>query len=121
MKHNPVNWFEIYVQDMARAKKFYESVFQLKLKKIDSPDTEMWRFPMDVERFGASGSLVKMEGVTSGGNSTMVYFICTDCAAEASRVTAPEDVFTSKRRPSVSTASLHWPSTPKAICSVCTQ
>ncbi len=88
MKHNPVNWFEIYVQDMDRAKRFYESVFQLKLKKIDSPDTEMWGFPMDVNRFGASGSLVKMEGVHSGGNSTIIYFICNDCAVEASRVEA---------------------------------
>jgi hypothetical protein len=88
MKNNPVNWFEIYVQDMARAKRFYESVFQLKLEQIGSPDTEMWGFPMDMERFGASGSLVRMEGVPSGGNSTLVYFSCTDCAVEAGRVAA---------------------------------
>ncbi len=88
MKHNPVNWFEIYVQDMARARKFYESILQLKLDKIDSPDTEMWGFPMDVDRFGAGGSLVKMEGFPSGGNSTMIYFICDDCAVEAGRVAA---------------------------------
>jgi len=88
MKHNPVNWFEIYVQDMARARKFYEAVFHLKLEKVNSPDTEMWGFPMDVNRFGAGGSLVKMEGVSSGGNSTVVYFICADCAVEAGRVKA---------------------------------
>jgi len=88
MKNNPVNWFEIYVQDMARAKRFYESVFQLKLEQIGSPDTEMWGFPMDMERFGASGSLVRMEGVPSGGNSTLVYFSCADCAVEAGRVAA---------------------------------
>jgi predicted enzyme related to lactoylglutathione lyase len=28
MLSNPVNWFEIYVQDMVRAKAFYEGVFQ---------------------------------------------------------------------------------------------
>ncbi len=88
MKHNPVNWFEIYVQDMARAKHFYEEVFQRKLTKLNSPDTEMWGFPMDVEQYGASGSLVKMAGVHSGGNSTIVYFSCTDCAVEAGRVAA---------------------------------
>ena len=27
MNSNPVGWFEIYVQDMNRAKAFYESVF----------------------------------------------------------------------------------------------
>lgn len=34
MKNNPVGWFEIYVQDMARAKQFYESVFQVKLDNL---------------------------------------------------------------------------------------
>ena len=29
-----------------------------------------------------------MEGVSSGGNSTMVYFSCEDCAVEAGRVEA---------------------------------
>ncbi len=86
MKHNPVNWFEIYVQDMARARKFYESVLQLKLEKINNPEVEMWSFPMEVDRFGAGGALVKMEGVPSGGNSTIIYFICHDCAVEAGRV-----------------------------------
>lgn len=86
MKYNPVNWFEIYVQDMARAKRFYEAVFQLNLERINNPELEMWSFPMDVGRFGAGGALVKMEGVHSGGNSTLIYFICTDCAIEANRV-----------------------------------
>ena len=88
MTNNPVGWFEIYVQDMARAKRFYESVFQVKLEKLDSPEAEMWSFPMAMDRYGAPGSLVKMEGVTSGGNSTLVYFSCKDCAIEAGRVTA---------------------------------
>jgi uncharacterized protein len=86
MRSNPVNWFEIYVQDMARAKRFYESVFQTRLEKLNTPDFEMWSFPMDMEHFGTAGSLVKMQGVPSGGNSTLVYFSCTDCAIEAERV-----------------------------------
>lgn len=86
MIDNPVRWFEIYVQNMARAKPFYESVFQVKLEKLDTPDFEMWAFPMQAERPGASGSLVKMDGVPSGGNSTLVYFACEDCAVEAARV-----------------------------------
>lgn len=88
MKNNPVNWFEIYVQDMARAKRFYESVFKTKLEKLNSPEIEMWSFPMEVDRFGAGGALVRMEGVASGGNSTIIYFICVDCAVEAGRVVA---------------------------------
>jgi predicted enzyme related to lactoylglutathione lyase len=86
MEYNPVNWFEIYVQDMTRAKKFYESVFGTTLVKLNTPDIEMWSFPMEVDRFGAGGSLVKMEGFPSGGNSIIIYFNCNDCAVEAARV-----------------------------------
>lgn len=32
MIDNPVHWFEIYVQDMERAKWFYQSVVRAKLK-----------------------------------------------------------------------------------------
>lgn len=81
MSHNPVGWFEIYVQDIDRAKAFYESVFQVKLEKLSSR-IEMWVFPMQMDRMGAAGSLVKMDGYPSGGNSTLVYFSCADCAVE---------------------------------------
>jgi predicted enzyme related to lactoylglutathione lyase len=37
MEFNPVSWFEIYVQDMARATKFYETVLEVKLEKLTSP------------------------------------------------------------------------------------
>jgi predicted enzyme related to lactoylglutathione lyase len=86
MTENPVRWFEIYVQDMARAKQFYESVFEAKLEKLNSPGMEMWAFPMQREGAGAGGALVKMDGGPSGGNTTLVYFACDDCAVEAARV-----------------------------------
>jgi predicted enzyme related to lactoylglutathione lyase len=85
MKSNPVGWFEIYVQDMARAKTFYEYVFEGALQKLDSPGMEMWAFPMQDGSAGASGALVKMDDCPSGGNSTLVYFTCADCASEAGR------------------------------------
>jgi predicted enzyme related to lactoylglutathione lyase len=86
MANNPIGWFEIYVQDLERAKRFYETVFQTKLEKLSNPDIEMWAFPMNMEGTGASGALVKIAGVPSGGNSTLVYFSCADCATEAGRV-----------------------------------
>jgi predicted enzyme related to lactoylglutathione lyase len=86
MQSNPVGWFEIYVQDMARAKAFYEKVFDGTLQKLEGPDDEMWAFPMQQNKEGASGALVRMAGYPSGGNSTMVYFSCNDCAVEAARV-----------------------------------
>ena len=45
---------------------------------------EMWAFPS--QGGGAGGALVKMNGFPSGGNSTLVYFICDDCAIEEGRV-----------------------------------
>jgi predicted enzyme related to lactoylglutathione lyase len=83
--NNPVCWFEIYVEDMDRAKKFYEMVFDIQLSKLDSPGMEIWAFPMQSEGFGASGSLVKMPGFSLGANSVLVYFSCTDCAIEAAK------------------------------------
>ena len=88
MEHNPVGWFELYVQDMERAKKFYQSVFGFVLTKIESPGIEMWGFPMEQNKTGAGGALVKMEGVPSGGGGTLIYFICDDCAVEAKKAAA---------------------------------
>lgn len=86
MVNNPVGWFEIYVNDMNRAKQFYESLLQVTLEKLPVPDLEMWQFPMSTEGYGAPGALVRMEGFAAGGNSTLVYFSCADCAVEAARV-----------------------------------
>jgi uncharacterized protein len=93
MKSNPVGWFEIYVQEMSRAKAFYEAVFQGTLEEMNNPDPknypdmQMMAFPMSMDASGATGALVKMAGCGSGG-STLVYFSCDDCAAEAARAAA---------------------------------
>jgi predicted enzyme related to lactoylglutathione lyase len=86
MANNPVGWFEIYVQDMERAKKFYEEVFQIKLNKLNSSVPELWAFPQSFTDYGASGALAKMEGFPSGGNSTLIYFSCADCGVEEKRI-----------------------------------
>jgi uncharacterized protein len=86
MIKNPVNWFEIYVQDTARAKAFYETVLATKLERLPSPEIEMWAFPGEQGPPGAGGALVKMPGFPSGGNSVLVYFRSEDCAIEEARV-----------------------------------
>ena len=88
MKSNPVGWFEIYVQDMPRARKFYEAVLGRGLEKLEAGGLEMWSFKGDMEATGSGGSLVHMPGFPSGGNSTLVYFMCEDCAVEEGRVKA---------------------------------
>lgn len=89
MQHNPVGWFEIYVQDMARARAFYAEVFGAELERIATPaggaDVDMWAFPMSRQGYGAAGALVRMDGVEPGRSSMLVYFSCGDCAVEATR------------------------------------
>jgi uncharacterized protein len=84
-QRNAVGWFEIYVQDMARARAFYEKTFQVKLEHLPLPDFEMWNFPMLPEAPGCTGALVKYEGKDSGGGGVIIYFSCEDCAVEAQR------------------------------------
>jgi predicted enzyme related to lactoylglutathione lyase len=85
--HNPVGWFEIYVQDMARAKAFYENTFQVTLQRLTGPDStfELWAFPMKPESPGSAGALARMTGKSSGSGGTIVYFSCADCSVEAAR------------------------------------
>ena len=82
---NAVGWFEIYVDDMERAKKFYESVFEKKLEKLSSPEIEMWSFAGEMNTYGAAGALVKMTGFSAGRNSVIIYFSCSDCSVEEKR------------------------------------
>ena len=82
-----VHWFEIYVDDMPRAKQFYESVFEITLTQLDSKmDMEMWVFPAEEGASGATGALAKMDGVKSGNNSTLIYFSSQDCDITSQRV-----------------------------------
>ena len=87
MTKNAVGWFEIYVNDISRARDFYETVFGLRLTRIAGEDEgfQMWAFPDVDGGAGSSGAIVYMAGVQAGGNSTLVYFNCEDCAVEAAR------------------------------------
>lgn len=93
-QRHPVGWFEIYVNDMARARAFYEGVFQTRLEQLPTPPMEgdggleMWMFPggTDPDRPGCPGALCRMDGCEAGGSGTIIYFSCEDCAVEAARV-----------------------------------
>lgn len=90
MSMNPVVWFEIYVQDMDKAKAFYEKVLAVELQPLTPPDAElsMLAFPGSPDNQGSAGALVQVAGKESGVNSTIIYFTCADCAVEESRVEA---------------------------------
>lgn len=119
--HNPVGWFEIYVQDMPRAKAFYESVFQQKLERLNTPpEVELWSFPMAKDRPGVSGALVKMEGVFLPVGAVRLSISSVQTARL--RWNAPRrlvDVCTARKCRLASMDLLPWLSTPKVIYSAC--
>ncbi len=82
---NPVGWFEIYVQDMERAKTFYQNTFQVTLEHLPTAEIAIWAFPMQHQLPGCPGALVHMKGKDSGVGGTIVYFSCADCAVEGAR------------------------------------
>lgn len=88
---NPVGWFELYVNDMARAKKFYEAVFQRPLTDLpasQSGNSLMAMFAMDMSVSGCAGALTQSPGMKPGPGGTLIYFSCLDCAVEAARAAA---------------------------------
>ncbi|MBA2613089.1 MAG: VOC family protein [Bacteroidetes bacterium] len=58
-KVNALNWFELSVNDIARAKKFYESVFSIKMHEQEAMGMKMAFFPAEDMNGKVSGSLVQ--------------------------------------------------------------
>ena len=60
---NSINWFDIPVTDLARAKHFYQIAFSIHMEDMNMPGIEMSGFPSEMGSGRVSGALVK------GGNS----------------------------------------------------
>ncbi|MEJ2052126.1 MAG: VOC family protein [Calditrichota bacterium] len=85
-KYNPVNWFEIPVKDMNRAKSFYEQVFGFELSINQMGPIQMAWFPMIQDGAGATGTLVRGEGYNPSHNGTLIYFSVADIDAALKKV-----------------------------------
>ncbi|MCZ8331258.1 MAG: VOC family protein [Flavobacterium sp.] len=87
---NPFTWVEIYVEDMTRAQKFYETVLQIEMIPMQAPgefgDLEMLSFPWAQGESNISGALCKTIEMKPGSGGTLVYFTCENCETETSRV-----------------------------------
>jgi len=83
-----VGWFEIPVNDIDRAKTFYEAVFEIEIKVQDFDGTLMGWFPDNDGVYGATGSLVKQESYVPSEKGTLVYFMSKDVQIELDRVEA---------------------------------
>lgn len=96
MNQNIICWFEIYVENLERAKKFYSDVLGTQFTDAeqapgDAAGQMRMSFFSNPENQGVSGALVEMPGAKEGGGgglNTMVYFPCMDCAVETARVEA---------------------------------
>jgi uncharacterized protein len=71
---NPVTYFEIPVQDLDRAIKFYNSVFEFQFEKDSIDGNEMAFFPQDENGKGISGALAKGKTYKPSKNGTLIYF-----------------------------------------------
>jgi len=70
---NIINWFEISVSDIARAKKFYEAVFGIEMNQSEMGGMQMAFFPMENMNGKVSGSLVQGPMHKPGMEGPKVY------------------------------------------------
>lgn len=88
MKNNIVGWFEIPVENMERAMKFYETVLDIKLERHQFGQEDMAWFPFIETGLGASGSLVKHTEYKPSDKGVLIYITppSGDLSNELSRV-----------------------------------
>lgn len=72
IKTDAVNWFELYVSDFNRAKKFYEATLKTTLAENEMEGCRMGIFPFD-EKNGIGGAITRMNGMSPGAGGTIVY------------------------------------------------
>lgn len=83
---NPVNWFEIPVSDLNRAKTFYEKIFGIEIAVNEMNNLKMGWFPFKENGGGSSGTLMEAESYVPSYNGTMVYFSVDDIEATLKNV-----------------------------------
>jgi hypothetical protein len=67
----PVIWFEIYVSDFERAKRFYGDLFGWKFEPLTEYDAEYWT--ISTSEKGLGGALVKREPGAPASPSVVIY------------------------------------------------
>ncbi len=70
---NALNWFEIAVTDIARAKKFYETVFDIEMFQVEMMGMIMAFFPTDDSTGKVGGGLVQSDMHKPSTEGTVIY------------------------------------------------
>jgi predicted enzyme related to lactoylglutathione lyase len=73
-KVNIINWFEVSVSDMARAKKFYETVFAIEMRQMEMMGMQMAFFPAEDMNGKVSGALVQGPMHKPSPDGAKLYF-----------------------------------------------
>ena len=73
-----IAWFEIPVTDFARAKKFYAQIIGNEIFEHQMGPFQMGFFPMDMEKQGVGGAIVKSDGYIPSKNGPRVYLNAGD-------------------------------------------
>ncbi|MEO6723298.1 MAG: VOC family protein [Ferruginibacter sp.] len=72
-KENSLNWFEISVSDINRAKQFYETIFGITMESQNMMGMEMASFPYEPGTGKASGALVQSQMHKPGKDGVKIY------------------------------------------------
>lgn len=70
---NSLNWFDIPVADMSRAKHFYQVIFSIHMDETEMMGMQMAFFPNANGNGKASGTLVRSENHKPSMDGTLVY------------------------------------------------
>jgi len=70
---NILNWFEISVSDIARAKKFYETIFSIKMEQQEMMGMKMAFFPAENVNGKVSGALVQSQQHKPSAEGAVIY------------------------------------------------
>ena len=70
---NALNWFEIAVTDITRAKKFYEAVFDMEMIEQEMMGMKMAFFPTDDSTGKVGGGLAQSEMHKPGSEGAVIY------------------------------------------------
>ena len=85
---NPVNWFEIPVDDLKRARTFYEAVLGIELiEQTTGPNAMAW-FPMAQGATGAAGALIQGSGYVPSHDGSLVYIHVDEIDGTLARIDA---------------------------------
>lgn len=64
---NAISWFEIPATDLARAARFYETIFGITLIPMELPNFKMRMFPLE-DMMGVGGAIVTIENEVNTQN-----------------------------------------------------